>query len=91
MEIKLYIGNLSRSTTQDELTALFSQAGVVTAVNIFKDRKSGISNGFAFITMSAQSEAEKAVSMFHNFCLSDHNLKVNLTQRRAEPRFGTIY
>ena len=61
MEFEIYVGNLPKSTTQDELNTLFTQAGEVTAVNLIKDRKSGQSNGFAFIKMSAQNEADKAV------------------------------
>jgi RNA recognition motif-containing protein len=77
MEVKLYVGNLSKSTTQDELNVLFAQAGEVTAAEVIKDRKSGESKGFAFITMSTQSEADKAVSMFDAYSLSDHVLKVS--------------
>jgi RNA recognition motif-containing protein len=76
MEARLYIGNLSKSTTQEELNVLFSQAGQVTAAEVVKDRKSGESRGFAFITMSAQSEADQAVSMFNMYSLSEHTLKV---------------
>jgi len=77
MEAKLYVGNLSKSTTQEELNTLFTQAGQVTSAEVIKDRKSGESKGFAFVTMSAQSEAEKAVSMFNAYSLSDHELKVS--------------
>jgi len=77
MEAKLYVGNLSKSTTQEELNTLFAQAGQVTAAEVVKDRKSGESKGFAFVTMSAQSEADKAVSMFNTYSLSDHALKVS--------------
>jgi len=82
MEVKLYVGNLSKSTTQDELNALFMQAGEVSAAEVIKDRKSGASKGFAFITMRSQSEADKAVSMFNAYSLSDHILKVS----PAKPR-----
>src|SRR5574342_50831 len=58
METKLYVGNLSKSTTQAELNSLFAQAGQVTAVEMILDRKSGESKGFAFVTMSEQGEAE---------------------------------
>jgi len=88
METRLYVGNLSRETTQAELNTLFAQAGKVTATEIVKDRKSGESRGFAFITMSAQSEAEKAISMFNTYSLSDHALKVSVAQPR-EPRRTT--
>lgn len=84
MEAKLYVGNLSKSTTQDDLNTLFTQSGKVTTVEIIKDRKSGESKGFAFITMSAQSEADKAVSMFNAYSLSDHALKVSLAKPREQ-------
>ena len=77
MEARLYVGNLSKSTTQDELNSLFAQAGDVTAAEVVKDRRSGESRGFAFITMSVQSEADQAVSMFNTYSLSDHVLKVS--------------
>ena len=82
MEAKVYVGNLSKSTTQEELNTLFAQAGKVTAVDVIRDRKSGESKGFAFITMSVQNEADKAVSMFNAYSLSDHELKVS----PAKPR-----
>jgi RNA recognition motif-containing protein len=84
MEAKLYVGNLSKSTTQEELNALFAQAGQVTAAEVIKDRKSGESKGFAFITMSAQSEADQAISMFNTYSLSEHALKVSLAKPREQ-------
>lgn len=89
MEVKLYIGNLSKSTTQEELNTLFRQAGEVALVNIIKDRTSGESKGFAFVTMSAQSEADKAISMFNSYALSDHELKVDLAKPREQRGFGS--
>jgi RNA recognition motif-containing protein len=82
MEAKVYVGNLSKSTTQEELSALFAQAGEVLATDIIMDRKSGESKGFAFIIMSAPSEADKAVSMFNAFTLGEKILKVNLANPR---------
>jgi len=90
MEVKVCVRNLSKSTTQKELNALFQQAGDVTAVQVIKDRKSGESKGFAFITMSAQSEADKAVSMFNSYTLDDHLLKVDLVKSREQRGFGTV-
>jgi RNA recognition motif-containing protein len=84
MEIKLYVGNLSKSTTQEELKTLFTQAGDVTTAEVIKDRKSGESKGFGFVTMSAQSEADKAVSMFNAYSLSDHPLKVSMAKPREQ-------
>lgn len=84
METKLYVGNLSKSTTEDELNTLFAQAGKVSAVEVIKERKSGESKGFAFVTMSEQSKADKAVSMFNAYSLSDHELKVSPAKAREE-------
>ena len=84
MEAKLYVGNLSRSTTQEELNTLFSQAGNVTATEVIKERKSGESKGFAFVTMSAQSEADTAISMFDTYSLSDRALKVSMAKPREQ-------
>ena len=84
MDTRLYVGNLSRSTTQDELNVLFTQAGVVTATEIIKDRKSGESKGFAFVTMSAQEEAEKAIGMFNGYELSGKELKVSVAKAKEQ-------
>ena len=82
METRLYVGNLSKSTTEEELNVLFTQAGEVKAAEVIKDRKSGESKGFAFVTMSGQSEADKAVSMFNAYSLNNQELKVS----PAKPR-----
>jgi RNA recognition motif-containing protein len=84
MDARLYIGNLSKSTTQDELTALFAQAGAVTATEMIKDRRTGEPRGFAFVTMSAQSEADKAISMFNSYSLGDHDLKVSMAKAKEQ-------
>ena len=84
MEAKLHVGNLSKSTTQEELNTLFAQAGNVIAAEVITERKSGESKGFAFVTMSEQSEAEKAISMFNTYSLSDHALKVSLAKPREQ-------
>ena len=84
MESKLYVGNLSYSTTEDELRTLFSQAGTVTSVALIKDRDSGQSKGFAFVEMSSQVEAEKAISMFNGRQMGDRELKVNMARPREE-------
>lgn len=84
METRLYVGNLSKSTTQEELNTLFAQAGKVTGVEVMKERKSGESKGFAFVTMSEQSEADNAVGMFNAYSLNDHSLKVSPANPRQE-------
>ena len=62
MESKLYVGNLSYSTTEDALRTLFFQAGTVASVALIKDRDSGQSKGFAFVTFSSQPDAQKAIA-----------------------------
>jgi RNA recognition motif-containing protein len=84
MESKLYVGNLSYSTTEDDLRTLFTEAGTVTSVALIKDRDSGQSKGFAFVEMSNQVEAEKAISMFNGRQLGDRELKVSLARPREE-------
>jgi RNA recognition motif-containing protein len=91
VEVKLYIRNLSKSTTGKELNTLFAQAGEVTAVDIITDHQSGTSRGYAYVTMSAQSEADKAVSMFNSYSLDDHQLKVALVKPREQRGFGIAY
>jgi RNA recognition motif-containing protein len=84
METKLYVGNLSYNTSEDVLRDLFSQAGTVTAVDLIKDRDTGRSKGFAFVTMSNQSEMEKAIQMFNSYSLDDRALNVNIARPREE-------
>ena len=82
MDVRLYVGNLAKSTTQEELTTLFTQAGTVNAVEVIKDRESGESKGFAFITMG-EGEAEKAISMFNAYSLAEHEIKVNVAKPKV--------
>ena len=84
MESKLYVGNLSYSTTEDDLRTLFSQAGTVTSVALIKDRDSGQSKGFAFIEMSTRAEADKAISMFNGYSTGNRELSVSIARPREE-------
>jgi RNA recognition motif-containing protein len=84
MEVRLYVGNLNKSTTQDELNTLFATAGTVKAVEVVKDRTSGDSKGFAFITMAEEADADKAISMFNAYSLADRELKVNVAKPKEE-------
>jgi len=84
MEVKLYVGNLSYQTTEDDLRTLFAKAGQVASVAVIKDRDTGNSKGFAFVEMSTQAEAQKAVSMLNGSSLEDRELKVNLAKPREE-------
>ena len=88
METKIYVGNLSYDTTEDDIRTLFAQAGTVASVALIKDRDTGQSKGFAFVEMSNQSEAEKAIQTFNGYTLSNRPLKVNLARPREERSFG---
>jgi RNA recognition motif-containing protein len=88
MDNKLYVGNLSYSTTEDELRTLFVQAGTVTSVDVIKDKLTGNSKGFAFVQMGTQEEAEKAISMFNGYSLSRRDLRVNIARPKEDNRFG---
>jgi RNA recognition motif-containing protein len=91
MEAKLYVGNLPRSTTGKELTILFGQAGDVTAIDLIPDRLTGGCKGYAYVTMSAQSEADRAVCMFNAYFLEDRLLKVVLVKGKDQRGFTTRY
>jgi len=84
MESKLYVGNLSYSTTEDDLRTLFMQAGTVTSVALIKDRDSGQSKGFAFVEMGNQTEAQGAISKFNGYSMNDRQLTVNMARPREE-------
>jgi RNA recognition motif-containing protein len=88
MESKLYVGNLSYSTTEDDLRTLFAEAGTVSSVALIKDRDSGQSKGFAFVEMSNQVEAEKAISMFNGRMIGEREIKVNLARPREDRGAG---
>jgi RNA recognition motif-containing protein len=84
MDIRLYVGNLSKSTTEAEINTLFTNAGTVSTVDLVKDRDSGLSKGFAFVTMTDQVEADKAISMYNAYSLAGNEIKVNVAKPRAE-------
>ena len=84
MESKLYVGNLPYSATEEELSALFGQAGTVTSVAIIKDRETGRSKGFAFVEMSSSDEAQKAINMLTGHMLGGRDLRVSIARPREE-------
>ena len=84
MEIRLYVGNLSYQTTEDDLHTLFTKAGQVASVALIKDRATGDSKGFAFVEMNTQAEAQKAISLLDGYNLEERELKVNLAKPRED-------
>jgi RNA recognition motif-containing protein len=84
MAVKLYVGNLSYKSTEEELQRLFAQAGTVKSASIIKDRDTGRSKGFGFIEMETDSEAQQAINMFNGKQFQDRALTVNLARPREE-------
>ena len=83
MDIRIYVGNLNKATTQDEINTLFAQAGTVSTVELAKDKATGLSKGFAFVSMPTQADADKAINMFNDYALAENKLKVNIAKPRA--------
>ncbi len=77
MSTKLYVGNLSFKSTEDDLRELFSQAGEVTSVKVITDMYSGQSRGFGFVEMGTDEEAQKAVSLLNGKDFMSRALTVN--------------
>jgi len=90
MEIKIYVGNLAQTTTAEDLRALFAQVGKVIAVDLARDQHSGVSNGFAFITMDSQREVLAALTTFNGYALAEHELRVSIARPHTE-RFTSRY
>ena len=88
MEVKLYVGNLSYSTTEEELRELFAQAGNVASVAVIKDRDTGQSKGFGFVEMTTQAEAQTAISKFNSYKMGERALTVNLARPKEERSSG---
>jgi RNA recognition motif-containing protein len=84
---KLYIGNLPYSATEQILTDTFSECGTVDSVKIITDRETGRSKGFAFVEMSADSEAESVISKFNGADYGGRAMTVSEARPQA-PREG---
>ncbi len=83
---KLYVGNLPYSANQQTLQDTFSQCGTVDSVNVITDRDSGQSKGFAFIEMSSDSEAQKAIQELNGSSLDGREITVNEAKPKKAPR-----
>jgi len=82
---KLYIGNLPFSATEDQINEWFAQIGVTpSAVTLIRDRFTGQSRGFAFVEVSADEEAEKAITGLNGQNFGGRNLVVNEAKPQAE-------
>ena|SRR3989442_1425586 len=87
---RLFVGNLSYQTIENDLQEYFSQAGAVTSVNLMLDKFTGKSRGFAFVEFATPAEAAKAVETFHGKEFQGRPLTVNIAQPKEDrpPRSG---
>ena len=84
----LFVGNLSFQTTESELQALFEQFGEITRVQIMTDRDTGRSRGFAFVEMTSDEAAAKAIEALNGKDLGGRALNVNEARPKPEGRGG---
>lgn len=84
---KLYVGNLSYTVDSAQLTDLFTQVGSVDSSNVIMDRDTGRSKGFAFVEMSAESEAQAAIQKFNGTDLGGRAMNISEAKPQA-PRDG---
>jgi RNA recognition motif-containing protein len=87
MSRKLYVGNIPYETNENDLQALFAEAGPVESVNVVRDRETGRARGFAFVEMSTDQGAQAAVSQLHDRNFGGRRLTVN-EARPQQPRSG---
>ena len=85
---KLFVGNLSFSLGEAELRQLFEQKGGVESVTVMRDQESGRSRGFAFVEMSTDEEAQKAITELNEFEVEGRKLTVNEARPKPERRGG---
>ncbi|HMJ89741.1 MAG TPA: RNA-binding protein [Candidatus Acidoferrum sp.] len=83
-ESKLFVGNLSYQTMENDLQEYFSQAGVVVSASLMMDKFTGKSRGFAFIEYGSAEEANKAIEMFHNKEFQGRQLTVNVARPKED-------
>ena len=88
MASKLYVGNLSFDTTEIDLQDHFAQAGTVTEAALMQDKFTGKSRGFAFVTMSNDEEAQKAIGLFNGRDFMNRSLTVNEARPREDRTGG---
>ncbi|MDX1953798.1 MAG: RNA-binding protein [Verrucomicrobiota bacterium] len=90
MSTKLFVGNLSFNTTENDLQDAFAVHGTVTDVNLVMDRATGRPRGFAFVTMASPEEAQTAIQAMNGASLDGRPLTVNEARPREDrpPRSG---
>jgi cold-inducible RNA-binding protein len=82
MSMKLYVGNLSFSTSAQDLEKIFGEVGTVESANLIEDRDTGRSRGFAFVEMSSKQDGQNAISQLNGKEINGREMVVN----EAKPR-----
>jgi RNA recognition motif-containing protein len=88
MSMKLYVGNLPHTMTEEELNTLFSEAGHVASVKIITDRQTGQPRGFGFVEMETKLEGQKAISMINGRTVDGRPLAINEARPQQKASFG---
>jgi len=91
MSNKLFVGNLSFETTENDLQDAFAAFGSVTEANLMMDRTTNRSRGFGFVTMSTPEEAQQAITGLNGKDLQGRALTVNIARPREERPAGSGY
>jgi cold-inducible RNA-binding protein len=89
--MRIYVGNLSYDTTEEDLLQEFAAYGEVASANILLDRLSGRPKGFAFVEMASKSEAESAIAGLNGKMIQDRTIVVNEARPRPDNRSGGSY
>ena len=84
MSTKLFVGNISFDTTENDLQDAFAAHGTVIEANLMTDRMTGRPRGFGFVTMSSREDAQKAIEAMNGAALGGRNLTVNIARPREE-------
>jgi len=84
VEGKLFVGNMAYDMTEEQLRTMFTEAGPVVAVDVIKDRHTGASKGFAFVTMGSPVDAETAIRLFDGKEVAGRPLTVNPAKPRED-------
>jgi len=91
MSMKLYVGNISFDTTQQDLEKLFGEIGTVTSTNLIEDRETGRPRGFGFVEMSSKEEGQNAISQLNGKEVDGRELKVNEAKPQEKRSGGGGY
>lgn len=83
MSTKLYVGNISYQTSEEELSDVFASYGEVASVKIIKDFETGRSKGFAFVEMNSEDDAQKCISNLDGSEVNGRSLKVNVAREKT--------